>query len=289
MDLSAAEKAIRYGSNVGFLVAFVLALGVILAGATNLGGVLDRWNDPWILVDAALVAGLALGVRRRSRTCSVGLTAYYVISIVSKCLAAGRVSGIVVPAIFTYFFAKSIQGTVVYHKLRREQEPEYRAAAKWTYWLLIPGTVALVLLLSFMVVGMFMMPTAVVGGNEMKPRHTALLRERGVLLENEQVVMFYSAAVFSILSDGNMLTDRRVVSYETIDDELIVYEAAYEDIVEVTVLSEGGLFEDTMIGIETASDEYFAILASIEAGGDKRFLADLESRIGQLEDVSPLE
>jgi len=289
MDLPAAKEAIRYGSNVGFLVAFVLALGVILAGTTNLGGVLDQWDDPWILVDAALVAGLALGVRRRSRTCSVGLTAYYVISTVSKYLAAGRVSGILVPAIFTYFFAKSIQGTFVYHKLRREQEPEYRAVTRWTYWLLIPGAVVAVLVLSFLVAGMFMLPVAVIGGDEIKPRHTALLRERGVLSDNEQIIVFYSAALFSILSDGNMLTDNRVVSYETIDGELFVKDATYEDIAGFTVLSEGSYWEETIIGIETASDEQFVIFASPEAGGDKRFLAQLESRISQLDDVSQLE
>lgn len=283
MDLQAAEQAIRYGSNLGFFVAFILVLGVILAGTTNLGGVLDRWNDPWILVDAAFVAALALGVRRRSRTCAIGLTCFYVLSVVIWYVEEGRATGILVVAIFTYYFAKSIQGGFVYHKLRREQEPEYRAVTKWTYWLLIPSAVVAVLVSSFSVAGLFMLPVAVIGGDEIKPRHTASLRERGVMSENEQIIVFYSAALFSILSDGNMLTDQRVVSYETIDGELFVYDAAYEDIAGFTVLSEGSYWEDTIIGIETVSDEQFVILASPEAGGDKRFLAELESRVGTLE------
>lgn len=287
MDLPVAEKAIRYGSNLGFFVAFVLVLGVILAGLTNLGGVLDQWNDPWILVDAAIVAALALGVRRRSRTCAIGLTSFYVISKAIGYVEEGRASGILVVAIFTYYFAKSIQGTFVYHKLRREQEPQYRAADKWAYWLLIPGASVIVILLSLTVAAMFMLPMTVIGGDEIKPSHTALLRERGVLLDNEQVVLFYSAAPFSILSDGNMLTDHRVVSYVTIDDELLVQNAAYEEIVGFTVISQGGFWEDTIIGIETASDEHFILFASPDEGGDKRFLSDLESRVGQLEEGSP--
>jgi serine/threonine-protein kinase len=289
MDLPAAEKAIRQGSNLGFLLAILPVPAVIVAITTDLGVAFDRWNDPWVLLDAAIVAGLAFGVRRRSRTCAVGLTVFYVLTVIFNVAEEGRAFCIVVPAILTYYFAKSIEGTFFYHKLRGEQDPEYRATARWTYWLLIPGTVVGALFLVFAVVGSFMLPAAVIAGDEMNPRHTALLRERGVLLENERVVMFYSAALFSILSDGNMLTDDRVVSYETIDDKLMVYDAAYNDIVEVTVLSEGGSFEVTTIGVTTATDESFIVLAGTEAGGDKRFLADLESRIGHSKHASLME
>jgi hypothetical protein len=288
MDMPAAEKAIRYGSNLGFFVAFVLALGVVLAGTTNLGDALDQWNDPWILADAAFVAALALGVRRRSRTCAIGLTGYYVISAVCRYVEEGRVSGVLMVAIFTYYFAKSIGGTVVYHKIRRDQDPEYRSVSKWTYWLLIPSAVVTVLLFTFTIAGMFMLPVNVIGGDEMNPRHTALLRERGVLFEDEKVINFYSAALFSILSDGNMITDRRVVSYETINGELFIHDAAHEDVAGFTVISQGGFWEDTIIGIQTTSDESFILLASPEGDGDKRFLSDLESRIGQMGDTSSL-
>jgi len=46
MDLPAAEKAIRQGSDLGFFVAFLRLTVVILVSATNLDGVFDRWNDP---------------------------------------------------------------------------------------------------------------------------------------------------------------------------------------------------------------------------------------------------
>jgi hypothetical protein len=85
-----------------------------------------------------------------------------------------------------------------------------------------------------------------------------------------------------------MLMDQRVVSYLTIEDELFVQNAAYSDIVGFTVISQGGFREDTVVGIQTASSENFIVLASPEGDGDKRFLAGLESRIGGLEDSSPL-
>jgi hypothetical protein len=289
MDLPAAEKAIRQGSDLGFFVAIVSLLGGILATTTNSSGFLEQWNDPWIFVAGVLFAGLALGVRRRSRTCAIGLTAFYVVSMISQYIMTGRASCFVVPGILTFFFAKSIEGTFVYHKLRGEEEPEYRAVAKWAYWLLIPASAVFLLFISLIVVGSVALPSAVIAGDEMKPRHKELLRERGVLFEDEQVVMFYSAAFFSILGDGNLLTDRRVVSYGTIDEELFIAGAAYEDILGVTVLSEGSSFEDTTIEIKTASGESFIVLASAEAGGDKRFLADLESRLGQPQDAPALE
>ncbi len=287
LDLQGAEKAIRQGSDLGFFVALLWLTVVILSIATDYGGVLDQWNDPWMLIDGLLLAGLAFGVRRRSRTCAISLTAYYVFSVIFKSVTTGRAPCIVVPAILVYFFARAIHATFVYHKLRAIQDPEYRAVPRRAYWFLIPGAAAVVLLLSFAVIGEFMVPTVVIEGAEMKPRCTALLRERGLLHENEQVVMFYSTAFFSILRDGNMLTDHRVVSYETIDDKLTVYQATYDDIVEVEVLSVGNFFEDTMIGIVTTSNEGFVLFASTEAGGDKRLLAGIESRIGQTEAVSP--
>jgi len=289
MDLPAAEKAIRQGSNLGFMLTTLWLFSVVVAIIAHSVVAVDLWDDLWKLLDVAIVGGLAFGIRRRSRTCAIGLTAFYVISRTSLAIAEERMFCVVVPAVMTFYFAKSIEGTVVYHRLRRQQDPEYRAAAKWTYWLLIPGTAVVVLMVALAIVGSLALPTAVVGGDEMKPSHEALLRERGVLLEGEQVVMFYSNAMFSILDDGNMLTNSRVVSYETIDGQLFVYDAAYEDIVEVTVLPEGSSFWGiTMIEITTSSEESFYVLVSTESGGDKRFLADLESRIDRPREILPV-
>jgi hypothetical protein len=65
-----------------------------------------------------------------------------------------------------------------------------------------------------------MLPAFVIAGDEMKPHHTALLRERGVLHKDEEIEMFYTAAAFSILGNGNMLTCTRVVAYEAYGNEL---------------------------------------------------------------------
>jgi hypothetical protein len=67
MDLPAAEKAIRQGSDLGFFVAILSLLGVILATTMCLGGVCEQWNDPWLLLDVAIFAGLA-PVRSSNRT-----------------------------------------------------------------------------------------------------------------------------------------------------------------------------------------------------------------------------
>jgi hypothetical protein len=72
----------------------------------------------WSLVDVALAFGLAFGIHRKSRVCATLLFVYfigakiYILSIAPTFGAGGLVMG----AVFAYYFFRGILGTFRYHK-----------------------------------------------------------------------------------------------------------------------------------------------------------------------------
>jgi len=128
-------------------------------------------------------------------------------------------------------------------------------------------------------------PTAVVTGKQMSQGYKDTLRQNNLLKEDEKPIYFYSTALFDILEDGNMLTDKRVVSYfiDEGDTDITVFALKYEDITEMQIMQEGDFLNDTMIYIYAKEEENdFFLLFSAEDGGDKKVLNYLKSRLEAL-------
>ena len=87
------------------------------------------------------------------------------------------------------------------------------------------------------------------------------------------------------LEDGNILTDRRVISYEEQGGQLVMYSAALEDIVEIVVAERGDSFSDTVVEIYTSDGSGFMIFLSPENGGDDEFLVEVRRRTTMLEEA----
>ena len=71
------------------------------------------------LVDVVFVLGMAFGISRKSRTCAVLMFCYFVLSKYLLIKATGQVGGLIVAAVFLYFYAMGVVGTFEYHKLRK--------------------------------------------------------------------------------------------------------------------------------------------------------------------------
>src|SRR5262245_7475725 len=97
--------------------------------------------------------------------------------------------------------------------------------------------------------GSFGPPTRALYGSELPDRYRASLIELGHVERGERVLFFYSAGYFSIAEDGNLLTDRRVISYETRDGELWRESVAYEGIREVEVAWSQSALEETVVTV----------------------------------------
>ena len=126
--------------------------------------------------------------------------------------------------------------------------------------------------------GAFVSPE-VTAGDKLSKSDLQLLLDEGIIRPDETVLYFYSTGLTSISDDGNLLTDKRVVSYERIEGVLEVYAAKYEDVAEIIVVEEGNFIDDTIVEINTTDDDVFLLFLSPLEEGDQTFINELRSRI----------
>ncbi len=69
-------------------------------------------------------------------------------------------------------------------------------------------------------------------GNKVHPRILARLSQSGVVQRHERLLFFGSEDLYSIRS-GNLCTDQRVIAYEGLGAALRLWEARYEEIVDL--------------------------------------------------------
>lgn len=279
MELQAAEKSIRQGAIAGLVVTGLTALVVTAAVTTGGDGPLAFWNDPFNFVDVGLLAVLTAGLWMRSRTAAVLMLLYFVLSKILIFVETGQPSQLVMSVLFVYFFGKAALGAFAYHRIRRAQDPDYRPAGKAAYLLLIPGVLIGAAVAGLLVIGIIGPSTAVLTGDEVGRSDLALLRTEGIVDVDERIVMFYSAGLFSVREEGNVITERRVISYEEFEGKVQFWEAAFGEINDVSVAVTGDFMTDTAILVSLSSGETFYLFASTENGGDERFLAELRKRI----------
>ncbi|MBF6023432.1 hypothetical protein [Lysobacter niastensis] len=117
-------KKIRYAWITAAITgAFTLALSLLaISGKSILGySALES-------VDAALIFGLAFGIYKKSRVCSVLMLVYFVVSKILIMVEAGQPQGLVLSLIFGFFYYHGAVGTFEYHRIvRKGVSPSGRA------------------------------------------------------------------------------------------------------------------------------------------------------------------
>jgi serine/threonine-protein kinase len=115
MDLQKAEKAIK-----GAWVAAVISGSItLLVAVLSLVGVRLFNFTAWVLIDVALIFGLAYGIYRKNRACAVIMFVYFIISKIYMFIIGGGVAGLPLAIVFAYFFFQGIRGTFAYHSLKK--------------------------------------------------------------------------------------------------------------------------------------------------------------------------
>lgn len=95
-------------------VALTLIFVVISLAGTSVMGI-----DAWALLDAAVVAGLAFGVFRKSRTCAILLLAFFLLNKIVMWVDAGSAAGLPMTLVFLWFYFQGIVGTFQFHHWKR--------------------------------------------------------------------------------------------------------------------------------------------------------------------------
>ena len=285
MNLEEAQKASRNGA-IAACISAALTLGVFLvATMSDADGALGIWNDPTIILDVIIILLCAVGMLRQSRAAALLMVVYWILAKAYIFLETGQISGLLTSLLFLYFFAKAVQGTFAYHRLRKEEDPEYRAAPRWYYYVGIPVFSLFVIAFFFGLLTMtgYVPSTEIVAGTDVSSEDRASLVANGVLFEDEQIEYFYSYGLLSVLEGGNVLTDRAVVTYFVGDDgELTVYELTFDQIESISLYQEGDWVTDALYMIQSYDEDFwFVVELSIERGGDALFIEALREKVSQ--------
>ncbi len=91
-------------------------------------------------------------------------------------------------------------------------------------YLVLVGLVAAALIGSIVLnvltmMGYFPDTDVIYKGENMNQRHRKILEKNGIVHPDEEIIMFFSAGIFSVLEDGNLFTPSRVILYQKSDEE----------------------------------------------------------------------
>ena len=285
MDRDEATRHCRNGAVAAFISAAITAAVVVIAMGAGVDGELAFFNDPLIAVDVLLIVGCAIGMLRRSRAAAVTIFVYFIISKIAITIETGQASGLGVALIFLYFYGNAIRGSFAYHRLMKTENPDYKAAAKWTYVAGIPAALVFLVLAGAGLLSStdYIPSTKVLAGSEVSDADRATLISEDILFEGETIEYFYSYGLSSILEGGSILTDRAVIIYYPDEDSHIeIYELEFGEIESIELMEKGGLFSDSLYMVQGADpDNWIVVDLSVEADGHLKFIETLKSKIAQ--------
>lgn len=283
LDHDDALKAMRHGAAAAVASAAMTAAAMALAVSGAGAGAMAYFADPWLLLDVAVMLGLAWGVHRRSRTAAVLLLLTFVAARFALAVDTGRVPFPVLSLVLVWFFARAIQGAFVHHRLLRQADPGHRPG--WLRPTLlgtpVAALVAVALTLSVMTWNGSLLPSRVQNGTELAAPLRAQLRALGLLQPDERVAWFFGHGLRSLGDGGNLLTDRRVLAWWPGADGAIEQHAiALEDLRYIDLEQAGGVLAPALyrVGSEDPAD-WFTLVLSTERGGDLQFVATVRERI----------
>jgi len=284
MDRNEAIKAARNGAIAAVISGTLTLAIVVIAIFSNAEGTLGIWNDPSNFFDIVLIFACAFGMYRKSRAAAVIIFVYFILAKIIMGIEMGKTTGLLTSLIFLYFYGKAIQGTFIYHKIEKAENPDYKPTSKWVYYFGIPGGL---LVVTLMIIGIMTMTgvvpsTEVVKGSELSSKEIELLRNEEIVSKNENIEYFYSGGFTSILEAGNILTDQRVIVYQTDEKgQLEIYELYFPDIASVALVEEGSYINPSVYQVNShRKDAWLKLFLSIENRGDVSFVEALRNKIG---------
>jgi hypothetical protein len=283
MDIVEAKKACKNGAAAAFISGITTTLFVGFAMLTDAAGMMAIWNDPTNLVDIVLIFGCAIGMLRFSRTAAVSIFVYFILAKAAIALETGQTSGLALTLVFLFFFARAIQGSFSYKKLRKAEDPAFRSAPRWVYWITMPTMALFFVAAGYGILTMTdaFPSTKVLDGEAVAAADKKLLIDNGIVYEDETIEFLFSYGLRSILEGGSVLSDRAVIMYYTDDDYgFNVYEITFDQIESVQLIQQGDMWTDSVYQVNGFDEEnWLTITLSDEGDGDEKFLDALRRKI----------
>jgi len=126
--------------------------------------------------------------------------------------------------------------------------------------------------------------TVVTAGNELPEKAIETLIENKIINRGENIALFYSNGVFSYLEDGNLITDKRVISYWEENSKIEIVSINLDDIKQVEVANSESIFEDSIIYVYSNS-ESMTLYANTYKSRDLAFIKLLNKYVKKIDDI----
>lgn len=121
-------------------------------------------------------------------------------------------------------------------------------------------------------------PAVVLTAPEIPGDYIPALQDLEILEPGEEVDYFYTNSKVDFRQNGNMLTNRRVISYQATQGNISFFAATYAEVIEIDVAFGRRTFEDTEVSITTVHGDHFYLVLSTEERRDRDFVDLLEKR-----------
>jgi len=284
LNREGAIKATRQGVIAGVFVCTITLISFIIGYLGNYSeGILGYYNDPWIFIDIVLVLLLTFGIYKRSRAASIVMVVLYLLTPVIfyfEGYSLGAMRGItstILALIILWFFLKAAQGAIVFHRIEKAENPNYKKTSKIWYYVGIPiGAIlmGLVALGGAITVG-YLPDTFVQSGDEISEFAYSSLIDAQIISEVDKVKYIYVDGMTWAVSGQLLTQDSLVLYYPDDDGSLEVFVMPYESITKVSLEQMGdGWLSDSVYSFESF-DTNGTFLLSTEDGGDAKFIAEL--------------
>lgn len=110
-----------------------------------------------------------------------------------------------------------------------------------------------------------------------------------VPLEDGETLAYYFAAGLTWEDSGSVITDRRLVAYESVDGDIRVWETDYADIDSIETIWSDSWLDDTAVLVVPDRGVSYTLLLSTEEGGDRQAVRYIETRLTEARADAPEE
>jgi len=278
--LDKAQKDIRNGGIAALVSGTVTLIFWIIGTVTNAGGRMSYFNDPWLIVDAALVFTLAFFVFKRSRVAAIILLADFIYSKIDIISATKSMPSMAISLVFVYYYAMAIRGTFVYHNLK----PKFQSGKKSRVWM-VAGIAAGVIVLGVITLGVLanlrVIPdsSVIIKGGDLHQNELKKLHDSKLVGADEQIIYYYSSGGLDMLEEGSILTDKKVVSYKQQDEKMTEDAALFQDIADVQMDQGSKKTDPTKITIVKTDGSSFSLELAKDNGRDNDFFETIKANL----------
>lgn len=277
MDIQNSRSATRRGAMAVTSIALAkAALAYAMYG--NGGEAVSYWNDPTELADTAILLVFAVAILRHSRLAALGLIIYVVTIKLAIALVNNNFVEVGLGLVLLPFSVQALRGALAYHPNRRKEDSTYRATRTWHYVVGIPSTLVFIGFLTFAVAFEFgiIPPTGLTSGEDLPKGVQKSLINKGVVGPDENIILYYSAGLFSYNADGNVLTDQRIVSYFLDNDDDLMMDWAYlSEIEDVEIIDETTPEGQGILKVTTDYGDHFVLYLPADEDAQLLFLLQM--------------